>query len=167
TQLCFMVRDTGIGIPADKQQVIFNPFVQVDGSLSRKYGGTGLGLAISSRLVEMMGGRLTVESEVGRGSTFHFTVRFELPYDQGERPIPADHLQDACAMPVPDRSGPSHRRRLRILLAEDNLVSQRLAAGILQKQGHVVVAVRNGREALAALENQTFGLVLMDVQMPE
>jgi PAS domain S-box-containing protein len=162
--LHFAVRDTGIGIPPDKHQLIFNPFVQADGSLTRRYGGTGLGLAISSRLVGMMGGRLAVTSAVGEGSTFHFTARFELPQDQAAPPLPRGPIAAEPA-PVPFHS--RHQRPLRILLAEDNLISQKVALSILQKQGHAVMAVGNGREVLAALDNGPFDVVLMDVQMPE
>jgi PAS domain S-box-containing protein len=296
-ELHVAVRDTGIGISADMQKRIFEPFTQVDSSLTKKYEGTGLGLAISFRLVELMGGRLTFESEVGRGSTFHFTAWFEVPPAPAERLIPAAPAQlrglpvlavddnatnrrildetlsswglrttvvdggpsalaaleqayqtgepfavllldaqmpemdgftlaertrqhpewngaiimmlsslggpentarcralgvAACLTkpvkqaelrqallkalgrpapveqpaPPPERPAP-HPRRLRILLAEDNPVNQKLALHILEKQGHTVVVASNGREALAALDQQAFDVVLMDVQMPE
>jgi PAS domain S-box-containing protein len=298
--LHFEVRDTGIGIPADKQQAIFEPFEQVDGSITRQYGGTGLGLAISAQLVQLMGGRMWVESEVGRGSRFRFTARFqsvpgresaqrmvEPPDVHGLRVLLVDdnatHLdilkemfngwrmrptavgstaealaelhQAAAAgepyqllladavMPPPDgfalaeqvrakpglvgstilmltsagravsaercreigvqatimkplkqselldtilgvvsanvesgshrEPGPSHEESvsclppLRVLLAEDNLVNQRLALRLLEKAGHTVRVAGNGRQALQALERDRFDLVLMDVQMPE
>ncbi len=299
TAVClhFAVRDTGVGIPAEQQQTIFRAFSQADSSTTRRYGGSGLGLTISQRLVEMMGGRIWVESEVGRGSTFHFTVRcpaasqpparhtppptelqgrlvlvvddnatnrrilngmlvrwemrpttaasgaaalgcmvraaaagtpfplviidahmpemdgFELAARikrapelaratimmvssadlTGEaarcrklgvasfltKPIRQSELLDAIllalgsaasAEPQPTVSAaptePSHRC-LRVLLAEDNTVNQRLAARLLEKQGHAVTAVSNGREALAACEKEVFDVILMDVQMPE
>jgi len=309
--LHFSVRDTGIGIPPEKQQLIFDPFTQADGSTTRKYGGTGLGLAISKQLAEMMGGRIWVESEVGRGSTFHFTARFALPNavagqaapmepialqglpvlvvddnatnrrfleellgrwqmkptcaDSGPaalttleqaveagapfplvlldammpemdgfavaerikhtprlagatimmltsarqpgdaarcrelgimayltKPIKPSDLFDAIlkaltqasedfrpqsgqngvpsglesTSPVLESKSPL-RRRLRILLAEDNLVNQTLAVRLLEKHGHTVAVANNGKEALAAFEKESFDLVLMDVQMPE
>jgi two-component system, sensor histidine kinase and response regulator len=296
SEVHFAVADTGIGIAADKQQAILEPFTQADGSTTRQYGGTGLGLAIAKQLVELMGGRLWLESAPGRGSTFHFTVRLDcqqaapdaplsidlrglpvlvvddnpthrrilveqlrhwglrptavesgaaalavlaqvtgtgcpfrlmlldaqmpemdgftlaahiqehaglagatilmlssadLPGDTGRyrqlgiarslmKPITPAELQqalltllstpDLCAEHpplAPPRPGPDSRQRLQILLAEDNAVNQTLMARLLGKHGHQVVVVGTGREALAALAQQSFDLVLMDVQMPE
>jgi PAS domain S-box-containing protein len=171
--LHFTVRDTGIGIPREKQGIVFGAFVQGDGSTSRKYGGTGLGLAISALLVESMHGRLWVESEVGQGSTFHFTVLL----GESRRERPPEPAPGPC---------PRERPGLRILLAEDNLVNQLLATRLLEKRGHTVVVANNGREALEKLQiadcrlqvsEQSaicnlqsaipVDLVLMDVQMPE
>jgi PAS domain S-box-containing protein len=295
--LHFSVRDTGIGIPADKQQLIFAPFTQADGSITRKFSGTGLGLTISSRLVRMMGGELWVESEPGKGSCFHFTVRLApAAPGNGARPVlAAPELRDRAVLVVDDNAtsrrildellrdwtmrptvvadtqgaldemkraseagrpyslllldaylpepegfavadrvkhegGPSvvmllttnrrevqvdrcralglagyltkpvnpselrgtlvaaltgkptngradgpgsirlklkPARQFRLLLAEDNLVNQRIVARMLEKHGHTVVVAGNGREALAELERGHFDLVLMDVQMPE
>jgi signal transduction histidine kinase/ligand-binding sensor domain-containing protein/CheY-like chemotaxis protein/HPt (histidine-containing phosphotransfer) domain-containing protein len=161
------VRDTGIGIPPEKQQIIFEAFSQADSSTTRKFGGTGLGLTISSRLVAMMGGRLWVESDLGNGSCFHFTVRMRAAVDakaDSGRPIAARAIQG----PVP--STPSLAladHRLRILVAEDHPVNQRLAVGLLEKRGHSIRVVATGREALEALDRESFDLILMDVQMPE
>ena len=300
--LHFVVRDTGIGIPPEKRELIFEPFAQADGSLTRRYGGTGLGLTISARLVEMMQGRLWVESEAGRGSQFHFTARFDLGKSiarplalapgaseallrdvpvlvvddnatnrqilertlarWGMRPALADRVEAAlgalrqakaagkpftlvltdCHMPEADgfvladrikrnpelaeatimmltsggRPGDAERcrqwgiaayltkpvrqpelweavlsvlsrkgleagrsslvtrhslregrRGLRVLLAEDSAVNRTLVDRLLSKRGHTVLAVSNGRDALAALETQTFDLLLLDVQMPD
>jgi len=297
--LHFAIRDTGIGIPLDKQRLIFEPFTQADGSASRQYGGTGLGLAIVKQLVEMMQGELWLESTVDQGSTFHFTIRFGCPilseaqpalsereqvrdlpvlivddnitncrilYDilsyGGMRPTIVESGQAALAalthardlgtpfplvlldamMPEMDGftlaahlqrdptlanatimmlTSRGHRhdaircqelgiaayltkpitqaelwqaigrvlnpatpaatrspaaasctpqethRSLRVLLAEDNVVNQRLAARLMEKRGHTVVGVSTGREALAALAQESFDLVLMDVQMPD
>ena len=294
--LHFTVRDTGIGIPIEKQAMIFEAFAQVDGSTTRRYGGTGLGLAISSRLVRRMEGRIWVESVLGKGSTFHFTSRFARHDAPLKRPPPQEPgrlrglsvlvvddnatnrfilaetltqwqmrpstVENAAAalqalesahqagepftlvlldahMPEvdgftlaerirehPDLTGatvmmlssacqsidaarcqelalaayltkpikqtelyrailaalgssdtatksppipPPQRvsRMLRVLLAEDNLVNQKLAVRLLEKRGHSIVVASNGREAVEAIERQTFDLVLMDVQMPE
>jgi PAS domain S-box-containing protein len=153
-QLHFAVTDTGIGIPAEKRQSIFQPFEQADGSTARRYGGTGLGLAISGHLVALMGGSIWVESELGAGSTFHFTVRFAV----SSRPWAERHPRSAPA--------PEEVRQLRILLAEDNAVNQELAKRLLEKRGHRVTTTGNGSEALAALRDGSFDVVLMDVQMP-
>ena len=297
--LHFSVRDTGIGIPLDKQKAIFESFTQVDGSMTRKHGGTGLGLTISSRLTEMMGGRIWVESQPGTGSTFHFTAGFRLPTGMhpkaestlqvrweglpvlavddnltnrrilqemlanlGMKPELAENADAALAalraarkakrqlslvlidahMPETDgfsfaeqiishpefrsipivmltsagQAGDARRCRelgiaaylskpvsqaelleaitsalsaskqeplertlvtkhslrekrhsLRILLAEDNIVNQTLASRLLERRGHDVTVVGNGKQALAVLEKQTFDVILMDVQMPE
>ncbi|MBU2551681.1 MAG: response regulator [Proteobacteria bacterium] len=297
--LHFSVKDTGIGIPEDKWESILSPFVQVDGSDTRRHGGTGLGLAISGRLVGMMGGRLWLESRVGRGSTFHFTARFglaeapedgpgrpeasglkglpvlivggsattrrfihEIVSEWGMAPVPVADGREAlekletperegASLPLVivdaglpdmdgfdlverigrmpgDRRGPSvlltaaqpagrtrmhgasanelhlakpfqpselmaallaaaglegrevepeapvpvdrareaDGRELSILLAEDNVINQKLMTRLLEKRGHQVVVAANGREAVAELENRAFDLVLMDVQMP-
>jgi CheY-like chemotaxis protein len=162
--LHFAVSDTGIGIPADKLATIFEPFVQADSSTTRKYGGTGLGLTICARLVELMGGRIWVESQPGHGSVFHFTARLETPVTADlALSVTDDRGQGADAVEVEEFS----LRPLRILMAEDNRINQRVGQMRLEKQGHTVVMAANGREALEALEASRFDLVLMDVQMPE
>jgi len=143
----FAVADTGVGIAPEKHATIFEPFTQADGSTTRKYGGTGLGLSIASGLVELMDGRIWLESKPGEGSTFYFTVAFELP------------------APAPPRQ--NHKRKMRILVAEDNSVNQRLATRLLEREGHNVEVAGSGKEALDLLGTKEFDLVLMDVQMPD
>ena len=156
-EIHFSVRDTGIGISVEASGRLFQPFSQADASTSRKYGGTGLGLAISKRLVELMGGRIWVESEVGLGSTFHFTIRANESASLPKKAKPALINQDE----------PIKAKDLRILLAEDNPVNRRMAILILKKMGYEADSVANGIEVLRALERQTYDLILMDVQMPE
>jgi signal transduction histidine kinase/CheY-like chemotaxis protein len=156
------VRDTGIGIAPEQQSMIFDAFRQADGSITRTYGGTGLGLTISSSLARMLGGRIWVESKLGSGATFHFTVRAHVrPLGAPSEIAPGTRLAPA-SQPAPVRPD-----SLRLLLAEDNVVNQRVAIGLLEKAGHEVTLAQDGKEALAAFEGMTFDLVLMDVQMPE
>ena len=140
--LHFSVRDTGIGVPPEKHRAIFEPFTQADGSTTRKYGGTGLGLSICSGLVELMDGRIWLESELGQGSTFHFTLALQLPAPE----------QTGEASPAASVSGHRAKRKLRILVAEDNSVNQRLAARLLEREGHSVTIAGSGLEALEAFE---------------
>jgi len=156
-KLRFEVRDTGVGIPIHKQDRLFRSFSQLDSSYAKQYRGTGLGLSISKNLVEMMRGRIWVESQEGRGSSFVFTAAFGLsPADPLELPAhQTEHLQ-LEDMPA-----------LNILLAEDNLTNQEFLTHMLDMAGHRARVARNGREALEALAQETFDLVLMDVQMPD
>jgi signal transduction histidine kinase/CheY-like chemotaxis protein len=156
-KLRFAVRDTGIAIPKEKQQLIFEAFAQADGSTTRRYGGTGLGLSICSRLVEMMGGHIRLDSVPNQGNCFHF----QIPVAQGES---VDEQVATPAVPATQAGAP---RRLHILLAEDNPVNQKLAVRLIEKRGHSVVAVNNGREAVDRVEREHFDLVLMDISMPE
>ena len=149
----FAVRDTGIGIAPDSADRIFEPFRQADVSTTRNYGGTGLGLSISRRLVEMMGGTLAVDSILGSGSEFHFTVGLHL----------ANQAVDTAA---PRPAAPAKLGDLRILIAEDNPVNQEVAATMLRRRGHHVDIVGNGREAVDILLRQSYDVVLMDLQMP-
>lgn len=156
--LQFSVSDTGLGIPPEKQKSIFEAFVQADTSATRNYGGTGLGLAIVSQLVALMQGRIWLESKPGLGSTFYFTASFGGATAVAGRDAMQPSEAHAIAAPT---------RKLHILVADDNLINLRLARGLLAKQGHSAVAVSSGSEALSALQQQDFDLVLMDVQMPD
>jgi len=158
--LHFMVSDTGVGIAADKLAVIFNAFGQADTSTTRHYGGTGLGLTIARRMAEMMGGRMWVESAPGEGSRFHFTLRLNTATRQPIAPESSASPATLKGMKVDCSKG------LHILLAEDNLVNQKVATRLLERRGHRVVLATTGEEALAALAQQSFDLVLMDVHMP-
>ena len=161
--LRFSVEDTGIGIPADKCDVIFDAFRQADGSMTRKYGGTGLGLAICSRLAALMGGRIWVESELGRGSTFHFTAALEAV----NGPAPAPPREEDLRNMLRSVGGEPQVRKLQVLLAEDNPVNQKVATRLLERRGHAVTVANNGLEAINLAEQRAFDLILMDVQMPE
>jgi CheY-like chemotaxis protein len=155
--LHFVVRDTGIGIARETQERIFQSFAQADGA-SRRQGGTGLGLAICSKLVELMQGRIWVESAPGSGSAFHFTASFDRCQDQSPQPPEKQPAEPAAA--------PS-AAPLRILLAEDNVVNQKLAQHAIGKMGHSLLVAGNGLRAVEAAAAQSFDLILMDLQMPE
>jgi len=178
--LHFRVRDAGIGIAPDKQKLIFEPFTQADTSTTRKYGGTGLGLGITARLVEMMGGAIWVQSDLGRGSTFHFTTRFVVSKQTSANKPPLSELPDstpvlsasAAALPAGDASTPRETpppSGITVLLAEDNPVNRALAQRLLEKHGFSVLLAENGREALECLqrERERIAAILMDIQMPE
>ncbi|MFN3648771.1 MAG: PAS domain S-box protein [Armatimonadota bacterium] len=151
--LHFCVRDTGIGIPEDKLELIFEAFAQVDSSATRRYGGTGLGLTISAQLIELMGGRLWVESELGRGSTFHFTAEFGREEEKA----------------APSREG---MQGLRVLVVDDNATNRRILEEMLGNWQMQVTTVPSGPAALRQLqdayeEGEPFSLVLLDVMMPD
>lgn len=158
-RLTFAVSDTGIGIPADGMERLFKSFSQVDASMTRRFGGTGLGLAISKRLTGLMGGTMWVESEPGRGSTFHFTVLVEARSTPTLAPVSTPLAAANTTL--------GKRCPLRLLVAEDNPVNQRVASLLLQRLGYRATTVGNGLEALAALELADYDAILMDVEMPE
>jgi PAS domain S-box-containing protein len=156
--LRFTVSDTGVGIPEEKRELIFAPFSQADSSTTRKYGGTGLGLTISTRLVEMMGGKMWVESEVGRGSQFHFTARLG--------------LSDAKEIKIGSIAPPEILRGARVLIVDDNRTNRRILEGMLSRWEMISVSVEEGQQALDALSGaraagQPFSLVLTDMHMPK
>lgn len=178
------VTDTGVGIAPDKQRAVFEAFIQADGSTSRQYGGTGLGLSISARLVELMGGTLTVESVPGAGSCFTFTAGFDAPEGTPVRTRDSHEISStsrdgvfvslAARVEQPDERRLALERgtrgadgpRLRILLAEDNPVNQRVALAALRRAGHDVAVVDDGQAAVEYLANTHVDIVLMDIQMP-
>lgn len=188
--LKFSVQDTGIGIPSEKQSLLFQSFSQLHPAINRKYGGTGLGLSICKRLVELMGGAITVDSREGEGSNFYFTLPIDIDSDPDEHaeemvrpeekepagqsgkdtdstpyalPEPAEEmLLNAGALPHAEpKYGP-----LRILVAEDHPINQKLLLTMLQKRGYNADLVENGEQALEAVQQQDYDLIFMDVQMP-
>jgi PAS domain S-box-containing protein len=191
----FTVSDTGIGLDTANYSKLFQPFSQVDSSLARRYGGAGLGLAISKRLVELMGGEIGVESEVGKGSDFWITVPLQLVEEdetdgaggktsdtvaaaQQEKQVTMSHQEGSAWRPkylpeVASHNGyhpmtdPAQSAQPQILLVEDNQVNQKVAIAQLKRMGYTVEAVLNGREAVEAVERQVYAVILMDCQMPE
>lgn len=147
------VRDTGVGISEQRRQAIFAPFTQAELATAREYGGTGLGLAICKQLVELMGGELTVESEVGKGSVFRFFVRLgKVAKVAARAPV---------AVPV------AERRALRVLVVEDNEINQVVARGLLEREHHVVEIADSMEQAIRCASGGSFDLILMDVQLPD
>jgi len=177
--LRFEVRDSGIGIPADARERIFSNFSQVDSSTTRRFGGTGLGLAISQRLAEGMGASIKVDSVEGQGSQFWFELPLEAATDVRPEAIPvAESVAPAkaatidagavpmpLAEPVPDSTGPGAGKPL--LLVEDHPVNQKLALTLLGRMGYRVDLAENGHQAVLAADRTPYGLILMDMQMPE
>jgi len=152
----FRVSDTGIGIPSEKHATLFDPFVQVDATTTRKFGGTGLGLAICKRLVDLMHGSIGVESTPGQGSTFWFRIPLEIARVELHR-----RSTEKRAVLTP-----AHGTKFRILLVEDNLINQKLALALLKKKGLDVVVANNGHEALVQMAADSYDLIFMDCQMP-
>ena len=150
------VNDTGVGIAAEALDRIFEPFTQADASTSRRFGGTGLGLAICRQLAELMGGRIRVESEEGKGSQFHL----ELPFKRPAEPSPPPPVHQRSVLPVPGQ------KPLTILVAEDNPLNQRTATLLLQKAGHHSLCAENGQQVLEIWRKDAIDLILMDLHMP-
>ena len=164
--ILFAVKDKGIGIPENELDKLFSPFSQIEVSITRKYGGTGLGLAISKKLVELMGGKIWVKSEPGKGSTFFFTISTkavlsrQMENDKGQMQFKRPLIQESN----PEIGTPG---RLRILLAEDNLSNRKVILEMLKRLGYRADAAADGFEVLQALQRQQYDLILMDVRMPE
>ena len=165
-ELQFIVSDTGMGIPEDKQKQIFDSFTQADVSTTRKYGGTGLGLAICRRLVERMGGKIRLDSKEGAGSTFYFSIKVKKADDpvKGLTELPREIPQTRGSQ---DQAAPSKQSSLQILLVEDNTINVLIARTALTKLGHNVDVAGNGREGVDAVKKKNYDLVFMDMQMPE
>ncbi len=158
-ELHFAIRDTGIGIPKDRMDRLFQSFSQIDMTTTRKYGGTGLGLAISKRLVEIMGGKIWAESESGIGSTFHFMLSVDTSLDHFPKPEEAPYRS----------KGNVHANanaNLRILLVEDNVINRKVMLHMLKKLGYRAEVAADGMEALRILNLEHYDIVLMDIQMP-
>ena len=158
-ELLFEVHDTGIGIPKDKKDSLFDKFFQADSSYAKKFSGAGLGLAISKELVELMGGRIWLESDEGQGSTFFFTLKVDIPdtdlidsYEKDNAPVNTKAIS---------------KKRLKILLAEDDKLNSQTMLYFLNKAGHIVTHAVNGNEVLFFLEKDSFDIILMDIQMPD
>lgn len=165
--LRFTIRDTGVGIPPEKQEMLFQKFTQLDESSTRRHGGTGLGLAITKQLVEMMGGHITVESKPGEGSCFCFSLCLDTVPDSSSKNIDTEK-QDSQA-----KEGFAHASirtasgsKVRVLLAEDNAINQIVATTILDSLEVLYTVVNDGTEAIAAVQKEKFDLIFMDVQMP-
>jgi PAS domain S-box-containing protein len=154
-RLLFSVSDTGIGIPKEWQKDVFLSFTQIDPSYSKKFAGSGLGLAIARKLVDLMGGEISIQSEAGKGSSFSFSVEFQ------------EIIEEEQVVPQESRIALADLPPLSILLAEDNAVNLLFLTRALEAAGHVVTSVANGKEVLEVLERERFDLILMDVQMPE
>ncbi len=171
----FVVQDTGIGIPQDKIDKIFNSFEQVDSSLTRKFGGTGLGLTITSRLIEMMGSKIKVSSQPDVGTTFEFELTFPKVKDQKVEELPdfslfltheQPRLSSEMMITESEPQKETKEDEVTILLVEDNVINQRVAKRMVENMGYKVEVANHGQEALDMMKNKKYDLVLLDVQMP-
>jgi PAS domain S-box-containing protein len=160
--LHFAIKDTGVGVPHDKQKAIFDAFAQADSSTTRQYGGTGLGLSISSQLCALMGGEIGMESEEGKGSTFWFTARFRLPEANYVKDSTEHGTVYSCVLTREEIFNGMH-----ILLAEDDFINRTLATTLLNQAGLNVTTVENGLDVIEEYDTKRYDLILMDMQMPE
>jgi CheY-like chemotaxis protein len=158
-ELRFKIVDTGIGIPGIKLENLFEKFYQVDSSYTKKFAGAGLGLAISKKLVELMGGKIRVESEIGKGSSFSFTIKIEIPK--------TDLTDDERIKLDNNIKLTNQNKQLKILLAEDDKLNSKSIIFNLKKKGYQIIHAKNGYEVLSFLKTEPFDIILMDIQMPE
>jgi CheY-like chemotaxis protein len=154
-ELCFTIKDTGIGIATEKLETIFERFTQADTNTTRKYGGTGLGLSITRQLIELLGGSISVKSTEGKGTEFSFNLPF------------IKSSEERYAAPRKEAHTLRYNTVKKILLVEDTLLNQKLTSIILRNNGFETVIAENGRIAVELLKEQTFDVILMDIQMPE
>ncbi len=159
-RLVFAIKDSGIGIPADSKEIIFESFTQVDSSLTRRFQGAGLGLAICKKVIELMKGEIWVESEHGRGSTFFFTVQMKIHRGRSYDPMQQERHRQLVLQSEPDR-------KRQLLLVEDNPLNQTVVRQLLERRNYAVDIACNGLEGLERLRDKRYDLVLMDIQMPE
>lgn len=157
----FQLHDTGIGIPINKQQKVFDFFEQVTNDTSRRYAGTGLGLSIVKRLVELQGGAVAMDSVVGRGSDFYFTMNFQ-KVSEALKTETINSRRSRMQQPILQNG-----KGIKVLIVEDNPINQLLVTKLLENQGYEITLAGNGRIALEAYEKQSFDIILMDLQMPE
>ena len=157
-ELLFKISDTGIGIPAEKGQFIFEKFSQADSSTRRRYGGIGLGLAICKHLVGLLNGKIWFDSIEGKGSNFYFSIYFGLPGSVTMNTISISDVK---------KSDDFKLRNLNILLAEDNILNVKVAKSFLEKSGHKVTVAENGKVVLQKVKENSYDLILMDIEMPE
>jgi CheY-like chemotaxis protein len=157
--IAFSIKDTGIGVPEDKQTKIFERFTQANTDTQRLYGGTGLGLNITKSIIDLYGGTLTMESEPGKGTTFHFILPFK-------KYVETQNLSEVKSFQGDSILSVNNNKPIHILLAEDNMINAMLATKVLTKKGFTLVHVVNGELAVEAVQQQYFDLVLMDIQMP-
>ncbi len=156
----FSIVDTGIGIPLDKQRIIFEAFCQADSSTTRKHGGTGLGLAISSQLVALMGSKIYVNSSPSKGSTFWFICKLQ----KAKHTTQENEISHKTAVPFPEQK--VRLQGLKVLVVEDEAINQALIIALLKQFGFIVTAVDNGEKAVEAVTDNDYHLILMDLQMP-
>ncbi len=164
--LKFSIKDTGIGIPQQKLNGLFSEFTQVDSSHSRMFGGTGLGLAIAKNLVKLFKGKITVESEEGKGSTFSFNIKVQLASGKKVVELEKDGLKPVDNRPDPLDLVLSNDYPLKILLAEDNSINRKLTSLVLERMGYIPDIAKTGREVMYLLKKTAYDVILMDVQMP-